>query len=227
MFNVYCVVHHFLWWASCYLTAISWTLMLSLAMESRRSGSLILRKSGRSCTSQFMSKRCNKQVCTHDRAGSRALESRIAHITSLHSKNRTWSQLTTAACHPYVVLDKVLTFRWGYWSLVLLPPAWAPTHGRKVAPLFLASARSLTAERNNWKTSKRSFLFLTPNVSTYDRTTNHPCLNLAFSGNMRDVYNKVQSLILVVLGKVFLAREQLLKEQDAGSLEEVRFSKGM
>lgn len=56
--------------------AMSWTLMFSWAMLSRRSGSLIFRKSGRSCTSQFMSRRCNKQVCTHDRAGSRALESR-------------------------------------------------------------------------------------------------------------------------------------------------------
>lgn len=49
--------------------------MFSWDMLSRRSGSLIFRKRGRSCTSQLMSRRCNKQVCTHDRAGSKALES--------------------------------------------------------------------------------------------------------------------------------------------------------
>lgn len=73
-------------WAWCYLMAISWTLMLSWAMPSRRSGSLMFRKRGRSWTSQFMSRRCNKQVCTHDKAGSRALGDRDrGHITPQHT----------------------------------------------------------------------------------------------------------------------------------------------
>lgn len=66
-----------LWGAFCYLMATSWTLMLSWAILSSSSGSLIFKKRGRSSTSQLMSRRCNKQVCTHDRAGSRALERRI------------------------------------------------------------------------------------------------------------------------------------------------------
>lgn len=66
-----------LWGAFFYLMATSWTLMLSWAILSSSSGSLIFKKRGRSSTSQLMSRRCNKQVCTHDRAGRRALESRI------------------------------------------------------------------------------------------------------------------------------------------------------
>ncbi|MEQ2158829.1 hypothetical protein GOODEAATRI_016234 [Goodea atripinnis] len=48
-------------------------------MESSRSGSLMLWNRGRSCTSQLMSSRCKKQLCTHDRAGSKALERHIAN----------------------------------------------------------------------------------------------------------------------------------------------------
>lgn len=60
-------------WTWRYLMAMSCTLMFSWDMLSRRSGSLMFWKRGRSCTSQFMARRCNKQVCTQDRAGSRAL----------------------------------------------------------------------------------------------------------------------------------------------------------
>lgn len=52
--------------------------------------------------------------------------------------------------------DEEHTFRWGYWSLELLLPAWPPTRGRTVGPPSQASARSLTTERNNWKTSGES-----------------------------------------------------------------------
>lgn len=98
--------------------AISWTLMLSWAMLSRRSGSLIFRKRGRSWTSQFMSRRCNKQVCTHDRAGSRTLESRDkAHITPPHTY--TWNY-TYYCCKHFFYLTNLVVWTWCFTGSLLL-----------------------------------------------------------------------------------------------------------
>lgn len=45
----------------------------------------MLRKKGRSCASQFMSRRCNKQVCTHDRAGRNALRGSDRDQVTVHA----------------------------------------------------------------------------------------------------------------------------------------------
>lgn len=128
--------------------ATSWTLMLSWAKLRSSSGSLIFKKRGRSSTSQLMSRRCNKQVCTHDRAGSRALESRIGVRRLDH----------------WIHTESLLRYRgptshWDYWSSVLPQPAWAPTDDRNVSHSLPTSAQCLTTERNTWRKDEKMTSF--------------------------------------------------------------------